>query len=213
MKKLLLMALVVGIVATSASAARLSMEFRGYGGEVTMAPTDYVTIDIWLTPGPLNNSETIQNVAFAFETAGDAAPSEFTVVEISTYSDWTYLLQPEDVPTKFGFLENFYVSSGGTPYHLMAGGDPIHLLDIVLHKDFFLGNDVSIWFREGTGPTTPWMATALGSPMVPGNETWGANFYEIDQGGIADPLIIHNIPEPTSLALLALGGLALLRRR
>ena len=211
MKKVLLMALVVGMVTTTVSADRLSMEFRGEGKEVTMAPSDYVTIDIWLTPGPLNGSQYIDNVAFAFETAGDADPSEFTVVEISTYYGWTYILAPEDVPTHFGFFADFYVSAGGDDVHKVVG-EPIHLLDIRLHKDFFLDNDVEIWFREGSEPTTPWLADG-GSAILPGTETWGDNFYEVDQGGINDPLIVHNIPEPATLALLALGGLALLRRR
>lgn len=50
--------------------------------------------------------------------------------------------------------------------------------------------------------------------MGTGNPGDNPSFYDPYHGyDIGAPLIVHNIPEPGSLALLALGGLALLRRR
>jgi len=104
-----------------------------------------------------------------------------------------------------------------------------HVMSITIHKASFEAGDTAIVFRE----ESPLPA------LYNGSAAWGNRFgYAVENGrnqfiegdgsaGDADPrfapyhgyattfapLIIHNVPEPSSIALMVLGGLAALRRR
>jgi hypothetical protein len=208
MRKLALLVLAVGLTASSANAAVLWMEFRGAGDTVTMAPSDYATIDIWLTPRAWDTGAAFDNVGFGF----NVDVIELMVQSVSVPQGWTDLtiIQPTNPNNMFGPRLTYVFFAAAGPMITVTDTTPILLMDIVLHKTEQLG-DVSISFEDSAAPplpdisnqATPWFKWTLpGEPMFP-------NSFVIGQ----DDLSVINIPEPASLALLALGGLAIIRRR
>ena len=90
----------------------------------------------------------------------------------------------------------------------------------VLSSSDYLG-----WYDEGTGT---WKNAVLGNSMgtaqfnlgayIPGTMSALGNYGVDTTGGVVWAVVNHNsefavVPEPAALSLLALGGLALLRRR
>ena len=206
MKKLMAL-VVVGLMATAANAGTLSLEFADGSNYVEMAPSDYVTLQWVLTPAPADISQSIDNALFNLTYEGLL---EHLVVEgWSGPNGW----EPIGVPSDTGlFLEDYsnYGMAGdvtGFPIHIDST-DPIVLVDIVLHcaspeiGDVILTNvEDALYPAFGLGLST-WMNWTYGGDPPPGWYVYGNT-----------SVTIHNIPEPGSLALLAMGGLALLRRR
>jgi hypothetical protein len=258
MKKVLLGILAVGLTATAANAAQLSLRFAGGATEVTMGPaaSDSVTIEVLLTfTAPLDNTKSpskTSGINARFEVGdrvpgfgGDyfqdtfGGPSKFVVTDTSTpVAGWnsdgasadgnafdsSYFFAAED-PTGVVRL------SGATLGTVVLGSFTIH------HAGGSVADDTYIAFRVGAAlPAVNEAASAWGSRWqydtqnarnqylfnsgptgaanpLPGNPgdagpQWTYHGYET-----LNPLVIHNLPEPSALALLALGGLAMLRRR
>jgi hypothetical protein len=214
MRKALLGLLVVGLMATTANAAILTMEFRGGGTEITAAPSDYITIDVWFLPGAADASQSIDNVLFLFDYQGLAQHLTVKSWSVPTGDNgiaWD-LIGGAGFPTG-DFLENYpnYGAAGdltGFPIHI-ADQSPILLLDLVLHvASPAIGDVVLNLTQDALYPTialgpTDWAKWPFDPPVT------FPRYYWTDPR----PLIIHNIPEPASLALLAMGGLLILRRR
>lgn len=66
--------------------------------------------------------------------------------------------------------------------------------------------DPSVTIPAGVGFEFELHCDALGAILV-------ALVHDQQQGAVVDTLLIHQIPEPMTMALLGLGGLGLLRRR
>ena len=240
MKKyvVLVAVLAVGMLAATADAASLGMRFVDIGGgaivhndgEVTMAPTDTVGVEVLITMLATSFTSPM-GYSMNLDLAG-LTPANYTVTaESAAYPGWSSV---SGAPV--AALDNYFVGAGdpnnlvGLPF---TGVPTTYVVSsFVIHKegpaDF---TDYSLTMLKGGA------SPAMVGAAAPFTHEWGFrvagpaffHFADITEpraygyghpgGGFAAPditpipMIIHNVPEPTSLALLAIGGLALLRRR
>ena len=221
MKKFVLMMAIVGLLAGSASAAQLWMSFPGSGGdpaqaamEYTLATSETVDIDVYFQ---MNAGDTLSTLAFANELATglDMTASQTPLAGWQDTSSYGIVGQ--------GATQVAWSSLPGS--HLVGPSASVLIGTYTIHQLAGTGNvDYDIAFNLQV-PLLVWDVNAAAYTLLPtGNAyTTYAGYYHIGPGSPGyttafgpDPreaLVLHHIPEPGSLALLALGGLALLRRR
>ena len=235
MKKVLLVMLVAGLAASTANAATLWMSFPGSGGEKanavkewTLATSETVEIEIYLDMlagdnftggfhsnepvalGPPRVPALLDQTAVATPLAGWSAAASVggllgalgTQVNIADNSP----LVPEIVG----------------PASVLWGTQTIHQVDPTLHGEEKGNVDYEITFDHATvglgyltagGAAVSYVHNMGWASLYSGYYTYGAGSPGGNKIALRDPLILHHIPEPASLALLALGGIAALRRR
>ena len=234
MKKFVLVAVAVAMLATTANAANLRMNFApnpfGTEQEVTLAPSDAVDVEIWLD---LIAGEDSVGILTAFEQPWDLNTLAYVPGAIDQTAhntdlfDWTELgvdapIGPEAGAARaaFGNLDNqdpitgagsFLVGTATlhqTAIGAPAPGDPAVPYEIVFYKG---GNFPTI--TQSSGAAMVYNVNYAG--VYPGYWAFGAYGNPGKLAGKIgrNPLIINCVPEPGALALLALGGLSVLRRR
>ena len=254
MKKYVLATVVVGLLATGASAGQLYMTFADGSTEVTLGPSDTAQINVYFTfhaadyNAKTNSRVTSLNLrydVYSNNPAPSAPGGPYPGVDMDHRNDKLFVESMTLGETSGwnsgattgigGDLDDFYssaVDQSGVGVAAPSTPGTYLMYSFVIHDALAVQETNYIGFTvnaDGGGPlpqvkdgTADWGFQWYGyqPPFLqrnynlgsgdPGDEhnphTWHG--YEI-----ASPLIVNNIPEPTSLALLALGGLAVLRRR
>ena len=212
MKKVLVAVLAVALMATAADAATLALKWNADPGSQTLAvaPGAMAQVDVIIDNSQALQPTNISTVFFKFASnPGD-----------NLYMDHTLI-----VP-RAGW-------NGGGQTGLLGGlaqllGADIVVGSFMVRNDNAVGDDsakniFSDAYVDGgvlnpAGDALLWDSrynTSYSSYIAFAD--WGSPYWEPDgmpTGQAANPLILVNaVPEPASLALLALGGFALLRRR
>jgi hypothetical protein len=255
MKKLIVV-LVVGMMATSASAAQLSMRWAGNAPgdfEKTLLPGETASIEVVWTMEASDTAKSLglDNLDGRFFVWGSApvAPAVIGSTDIASFTNVTGFTAA--APGFFsgastgigGPLENaFFAFTNGT---LIKGNGATAFDTVIGTVDFqcqgeapapvLISYNVIQPSPGAYGGTTGWVHRWQYSPPTYTNMAGQFRIGDYDAVGTSPtagnpgdaaanwapyhgletftPLILHQIPEPASLALLALGSLALIRRR
>ena len=214
MKKLLLVLLVSGMLATTANAAQLYMQFAGGQTEITVNPSDEIVVEIWF--GNMQTSDTLSTVFHG----NASAPGLDQIASVALLTNWS----AGGGNTVLG-TNQFAVAADNPLEDSVSGPGAYHVGNQIIHQNDLLGDyeimfgaagplakvkdasgaDYKYWGSDGGW--AGYYSYGTGAPYYAGNPKTG------DPVQLADPLIVHCVPEPGSLSLLALGGLALIRRR
>jgi len=191
MKKLLVFMLVLGL--TSLASAALTGVTISAGGqnEITLAPCETVVIDVY---GPAGSGW-----LGAIYIVGDPSP----VTNIG--GEWGDTYQPV-LPMNSGY----YYAATGYPIKFPAAGDDAAHAIRYEYDDFGWGYELSAAAFSGE-PAGGKEFDLLYHCSGPGDVT--IEIADMGDWAVADSILIHQVPEPATIALLGLGGLFLRRRK
>ena len=149
--------LALGTWVAGANAGVLWMEFSEGGTEATLQPAETVTLKVWLTPGPLDVSESIDNVTIGFNVTGPLVLQVVGELEGPTgWEDGTYYQPANSEDHVFGppgthALFLVYGDTAELPIEI-TDEDPLYLMGLVLQNNSTTADaDVSITFANISG--------------------------------------------------------------
>jgi len=224
MKRVLVIALALAFP-TAASALQIEMFFPGSATEVTLAPSQTVEVEVY---AKLNTGFGAGDTLITVGTEFEAAVGLDIIGTAAAYPGWTpgATLLGQMLGDGLG-ASSPYVSFGGpviaAPAYVLLGTFTIHQRGEVeyINQDYeLMFTDMKVppnfGAYDGTGAAIAYHGTY--GTAYSGYYNFGKGSPYIAQqkstpGQAKDPLIVHCIPEPASLSLLVLGGLAALRRR
>jgi len=211
MRRLLALVLVLGLASVANAGLMLSVNGEPAPDEITLAPSDSIILDIQVMDGTelggfdlavqMQGPGSLDPANVVFEQTPNTrqyfgAPFNMWVTDVRAWGSG-------DVATIDASADALRISAGNLdfntvgPYTLMDGllfhceGEGDVLIELIA-----LDTTVYTLIEEGEG-----VGTIDGVGQI------------YDAGAVVDSILIHQIPEPMTLSLLAMGGLALLRRR
>jgi len=229
MKKLLVI-LFVGAFAASANAATLSMLFDDGPvdqgpyprEEITLSPSETAVLSIYIDLKA--NDPGFSGLAGQFQDA----PGLEAISEVAVPTNWNADSALGGLGVGFGYYSANYFTTDAVADALRGPGQFL-VAEIVIHQSSepIPPQDYEVVFYHNASAFS-WNLTKEDGgdfgfhPKFEGMSYSGYYTYgkgAPDAGSVMtgycylDPLIVHCIPEPGSMALLVLGGLAALRRR
>ncbi|GJM26343.1 MAG: hypothetical protein DHS20C16_27580 [Phycisphaerae bacterium] len=230
MRKLLAVALLAAF-AVPASAATLSLRFAGLGAtndtnaEITSVGGS-VQVEVWMEFTDASDAGNgVGGASFNLTAAPESADAglqgdlvEEAGLGMSGNATGNAGWSAADVPGNVGGLSQFSVFAGLPSDGIVSGG-----ADVLLGTFNITGNAIGsyqFWIQRD-GLVSPSVGFANGAPYgfngdgdgYAGNFNIGNGYAGALKGQNNIPMNINVTPEPAALALLALGGVAVLRRR
>lgn len=238
MKKVLVCALFAGLMTTAANGAFLDMKWAGTEDTVmTLAPSETATIEIWWTMSASDGGKSpahltdLQGRFWVFDhepvspenIAAGFAPSLASVTGVAGANGFN--TGSSDAPGAqledyfFGYNQGDIIGTNLTP--TLVGTVEIHCDGPALDPVYIAFNVIDPLPAANDGPGNWVHRWQYSTFIAPGQ-------FRIGQGNPGDqasewdpfhnyevwsPLTLIQTPEPATLALLALGGLAVIRRR
>ncbi len=241
MKKVIVMCLAAGLMARAANAATLSMRWAGTTDTtIALIPSDYATIEIVWTWGALDKAKTLgltdiegrinvwNHEPISPETAAQAqVPAGAAVTNVTAnFGGTTAISDPlgSDLGWYFFAMNNMTRQVGnGTVFSIVLGTITIHGAGYTWTPVYISFSAIEPHPGPADGPNL-WLKAWQTAVSGPGQFVIGQG-NPGDRSADWDPyhgyetfqpltLLVDGAPaEPGTLLLLALGGLAMLRRR
>ena len=223
----------IALIASSASAATLSMRFADGGNEITMGPSDTAIVEIvWTMRSTDSSKSRLTGLDLRFAVAGQPAKyvAESTTAVCPVCVGWeTWILPPALLDDEFFYSSGDPNGSTG-PSGTSTEQPGIVVGSFVIRKiDFAAGDSALVFRHEDRNDFLPaaYNAALLWTLRFQ-SEPIGINQYDLGEGNPGDagpqwdpyhgyetyaPLIIHNVPEASAVGLLGLGAVLTRRRR
>ena len=219
MSKVLLGVALFGLVASGAKAALLELQADDGGGTITLAPGDSDDMSIMLTIRDIDTGFAFANVFLDDDDNLSNGEVDVTVMTngIGTIYDQRAFSLPADISFNLNNEYALVMGSGPDGQGETNWGPGTYLMQTLTltHNGASESGGVPVTFEKGA--RAPQIITALPDFIIYewslGLDNVMPNFSDPGVGGEGNPFNINFIPEPASLTLVALGGLALLRRR
>ena len=188
MKKMLVLLMVLGMASLANAGVYLTINGAPADPEITLEPSDWIEIDTEADPGFIGGD-------FVIELSNNQAHFDATGMVLT--QEWAFYLDP--LLTKPWTLNWVPVTGEATgPQRVTFGGGNTSAADATLRTEILM-QGLMLHCDEPTDVTL-----TLYEIRWEGTE----KFYDE-----IDFVLIHQIPEPMTMALLGLGGLFLRRRR
>ena len=219
MKRVLLAVFVAGLMTASANAYTIGMTWEGHSPDQMLPAynSDYIVIETWVH---VHDGENLATVFFG----NASAPGVYQVDTSPELPGWVDNSTDGELGDTGVGQQALWGAPGGVG-SVDGPGDFLVGIQIIHFEGFEESDIIEIYFDIATmgviaadSSEPSWDARYASSYsgyimfVDFGNPGWGTNPAKGHQP-TANPLLIHVTPEPSTLALLALGGLGILRRR
>lgn len=227
MKRFLICSLAVMLFAGAASAQNLTLWLAdaedGDTNIVMDGPSDTAVLQLWMMVPASMRLVNVDAILLAYDAAftKDLSFDVEGFIDAPPPSDMFGLTTRGPIATPGGFLDDYqYVGEdanfplGGASGVHFDVDTPVLLDEIILHcTGVNEGAPDLIYF--GFPPANPGGFELLFQPLPPPG-SWiisGLAVVDLLNGTFSNPITVENLPEPATLGLLLLGGLAAFRRR
>ena len=227
MKKLLVLVLVLGMASMASAAFQLSVNGQLAPDEITLEPSDWIELDIHIDPGTVFNggdlaivlsnnqgrldcadisfpAATMRSLVFGMWVLEDAKGlgGSYAVVEGLSSAQRTVISGGDLLWNAENNAELEGPWGGGFVPEVPANSYPILMEGLMFHCEEETDVEISLVALYGLG---------MFEHDVDGGVVGIIPIAEA--GEVLDTIMVRQIPEPMTMSLLGLGGLALLRRR
>jgi hypothetical protein len=223
MKKLLVLFMVLGMASAAQAAFQLSVDGLPAPSEITLNVSDTIELDVHLAADDMEFNATdlqirLSNQQGALDGSGITFPKPtirsltfgvwFTLDEQSWGTTTIARDEPQDVVISAGHISWNALNNStliDNPYgqpQCPANSFPVFMEGLIFHCEEETDVEIElVAFADVTRLIHDTEGNVIGSETV------------IPTGTIIDSITVHQVPEPMTMSLLGLGGLALLRRR